>query len=121
MPLRRPDLPEPHYPNEDSMISRKFGREVANYFAGSPLNRLSFLRTDHAFLSTAFTHPSTTFLIFNKLNPLTKNPSELAYASYDEIKPLTGEDPYKKTEEELIKEYNSSTYIPQLVFLGLDS
>jgi len=121
MPLPRPDLPESHYPNEDSMLSRKFGREIANYFSGSPLNRVSFLRVDHTFLSTAFTHPSTSFLIFNKLNPLTKNPSELAYASYDEIKTLTGEDPYKKAEEELIKEYNSSTYIPQLVFLGLDS
>ena len=120
MPLPQPDLPEPHHPDEDSMLSRKFGREVANYFSGSPLNRVSFLRTDHTFLSAALTHPTTSFLVFNKLNPLTKNPSELAYASYNEVKSLIGEDPYHKKEEEILKEYNSSIYIPQLVFLGLD-
>src|SRR5579871_2782467 len=116
-----PDLPEPHHPNENSMLSRKFGREIANYFSGSPLNRVSFLRTDYAFLSAAFTHPSTSFLIFNNLNPLTKDPSELAYASYDEIKSLAGEDPYSKTEEELIKEYNSSLYIPYTTLFRSDS
>lgn len=33
---------------------------------------------------------------------------------------MIGEDPYVKTEEDQLKEYNSSIYIPQLVFLGLD-
>lgn len=44
----------------------------------------------------------------------------MAYASYKDVQPIIGEDPYSKSEEELIKEYNSSTYVPQLVFLGLD-
>ena len=30
-----PELPQPAYPDLDSMLSRKFGREVANYFAGT--------------------------------------------------------------------------------------
>lgn len=35
------------------------------------------------------------------------------------MQPLIGDDPYKKPEEEQLKEYNSSIYIPQLIFLGL--
>ena len=33
-PLPQPDLPEPAHPHVDSMLSRKFGKEVANYFSG---------------------------------------------------------------------------------------
>jgi len=87
---------------------------------GSPLNRVSFLRGDHAFLSSALKHPTTNFLIFNQLNPLSKSPTELAYASYQDVKPLIADDPYSKSEDDVVKQYNSSTYIPQLVFLGLD-
>lgn len=32
MPI--PEVPEPAHPNVDSMLSRKFGKEVANYFSG---------------------------------------------------------------------------------------
>jgi len=32
--LPQPELPEPAHPNVDSMLSRKFGKEVANYFSG---------------------------------------------------------------------------------------
>ncbi|KAF2496929.1 hypothetical protein BU16DRAFT_507644 [Lophium mytilinum] len=116
----QPALPEPAHAELDSMLSRKFGKEVANYFSGSPLNRVSFLRTDHAFLSQALKHPSTSFLLFNDLNPLVKSPTQLGYSIYKDVQPLIGEDPFKKSEEDLIKEYNSSTYIPQLIFLGLD-
>ncbi|KAL9003939.1 MAG: hypothetical protein Q9188_003210 [Gyalolechia gomerana] len=102
------------------MLSRKFGKEVANYFSGSPLNRVSFLRTDHKFLSAALNHPTTSFLLFNNLNPLAREPSHLSYVSYADVKPLIGEDSYSKTEEQMIAEYNSTTTIPQLLFLGLD-
>jgi NAD+ diphosphatase len=84
------------------------------------LNRVSFLRPDHAFLSQALKHPSTTFLLFNKLDPLIKSGSELAYAKFNEVQPIIGSDPFEKTEADVIKEYNSSTYVPQIVFLGLD-
>lgn len=33
---------------------------------------------------------------------------------------MIGDDPFGKSEEEMIKEYNSSISIPQLVFLGVD-
>jgi NAD+ diphosphatase len=84
------------------------------------LNRVSFLRADHAFISNALTHPSTSFLLFNDLAPLVKDPTQLAYATHEEIKPLIGENPFEKTEEEMIKEYNSAITLPLVLFLGLD-
>ncbi|KAI8933430.1 hypothetical protein NX059_010044 [Plenodomus lindquistii] len=118
--MPQPQLPEPAHPTVDSMLSRKFGKEVANYFSGSPLNRVSFLRADHTFLSSALKHPSTTFLAFNNLEPLVKSASELARLSFDDVKPVIGENPFERPEEDLIAQYNSSLYIPQIVFLGLD-
>ena len=87
---------------------------------GSPLNRVSFLRTDHKFLSAALKHPSTSFLLLNELAPLAHDATRLAYSSYNEVKSIIGEDPYSQSEDELISKYNSKNYIPQIVFLGLD-
>lgn len=84
------------------------------------MNRVSFLRPDHAFLSAALHHPSTTFLLFNKLEPLLKSPSELSQKKFDDVKPVIGNDPFERPEEDLIAQYNSSLYLPQIIFLGLD-
>lgn len=81
---------------------------------------MGFLRPDHQFLSSALNHPSTTFLLFNKLEPLTKSGSELARCTFADVKPLIGENPFEKSEEEVIAQYNSSLYVPQIIFLGLD-
>ncbi|GAW19110.1 hypothetical protein ANO14919_085940 [Xylariales sp. No.14919] len=113
-----PDLPI--LGADDSMLSRKFGREVANYFSGSPLNRVSFLRTDHAFLNAAFAHPSASFLLLDNYSPLAKDTTTLAYVSKEDIIPLTGPEPFKKTEEEQIKSFNSAVTQPIVLFLGLD-
>ncbi|KAI0911880.1 NUDIX hydrolase domain-like protein [Ustulina deusta] len=113
-----PDLPI--LAPDDSMLSRKFGREVANYFSGSPLNRVSFLRTDHGFLNAAFAHPSTSFLLLDNYSPLAKDTTTLAYVGKDDIVPLTGPEPFKKTEEEQIKSFNSAVTQPIVLFLGLD-
>ncbi|KAF2403086.1 hypothetical protein EJ06DRAFT_528047 [Trichodelitschia bisporula] len=119
-PAAQPDLPLSPHGEIDSMLSRKFGKEVANYFSGSPLNRVAFLRTDHTFLTQALHHPSTTFILFKDLNPLLKDPATLATVPYSTVKPLVGENPYLTPEAEQIAAYNSSTYIPTLIFLGLD-
>ncbi|KAI9707701.1 MAG: NADH pyrophosphatase [Candelina mexicana] len=116
----QPELPDAAHADLDSMLTRKFGKEVANYFSGSPINRVSFLRTDHPFLSAALKHPSTSFLLYKDLAPLAKGSTKLAYASYKEVVPIIGEDPYSKTEEQLLTEYNSTVSIPQMIFLGLD-
>lgn len=87
---------------------------------GSPLNRVSFLRTNSKFLSAAFIHPTTSFILLKELAPLAKDPTKLHYAALSDIKSLTGSDPYTKAEDDLIAEYNSTITIPQLVFLGLD-
>jgi NAD+ diphosphatase len=114
-------VPElPILPPDDSMLSVKFGREVANYFSGSPLNRLSFLRTDHDFLRTAFSHPSAAFLLMKSLDPLVKNDSHIAFVSRQDVESLTGPDPFGKPEEELIKEFNSDKTQPLILFLGVD-
>ncbi|KAI0431456.1 NUDIX hydrolase domain-like protein [Xylaria sp. FL1042] len=113
-----PDLPI--LASDDSMLSRKFGREVTNYFSGSPLNRVSFLRTDHTFLNAAFAHPSTSFLLLDNYSPLAKDTTTLAYVSKEDIVPLTGLEPFKKTEEEQIKSFNSAVTQPIVLFLGLD-
>ncbi|KAI1393798.1 NUDIX hydrolase domain-like protein [Hypoxylon trugodes] len=113
-----PDLPV--LVEDDSMLSRKFGREVANYFSGSPLNRVSFLRTDYGFLRAAFAHHDASFLLLNNLSPLTKDAANLAYVSRDVVVPLTGEEPFKNSEEEQLKDFNSAITQPIVLFLGID-
>lgn len=115
-----PDLPTPAHHDVDSMLNRKFGSEIANYFSGSPLNRVSFLRANHDFISNALTHPTTKFMLFDNLAPLAKDPANLAYATHNDIKDLIGDNPFDKTEEELIKQYNSSITLPLVLFLGLN-
>ncbi|KAK7970440.1 NADH pyrophosphatase [Apiospora saccharicola] len=115
--------PTPDLPNlvaDDSMLSRKFGRETANYFSGSPLNRVSFLRSDHAFLASAFSHPTASFLPMNNLSPAVKDASSLGYVTKAEIEPLTGAEPFKQTEEEWVKSFSSDVISPVILFLGLD-
>ena len=36
------------------------------------------------------------------------------------MKPVIGDNPFEKSEEEVIAQYNSSLYVPQIIFLGLD-
>lgn len=49
-----------------------------------------------------------------------RDPANLAYASHADVKPLIGQNPFEKSEEELIKEFNSEKSTPLVLFLGLD-
>ena len=119
MGIPTPDLPI--LEAEDSMLSKKFGRELSNYFAGSPLNRVGFLRSDHAFLRSAFSHPSARFLLLNELAPLVdESQRRLAYVGNPEVTPFTGTDPFEKSEEQMIKDFNSDEFKPLILLLGLD-
>lgn len=84
------------------------------------MNRVSFLRADHTFLSSALRHPSTTFILFKSIEPLLSSPTSLARVSYSDVEPIIGKDIFNTTEDDVIAQYNSSLYIPQIVFLGLD-
>ncbi|KAK4210953.1 NUDIX hydrolase domain-like protein [Rhypophila decipiens] len=106
-----------------SLLSQKFGRETANYFSGSPLNRVSFLRGERDFLRAAFSHPSARFLLLKNLAPLVQkdDSSQLAFVSLREVEALTGNDPFEKSEEDMIREYDSSRRPgPVILFLGVD-
>ncbi|EAW14770.1 NAD(+) diphosphatase [Aspergillus clavatus NRRL 1] len=115
-----PQVPTPAHILADSMLSRHFGKETVNYFSSSPLNRLSFLRSEHPFLSAALKHPSTRFVLLKDLAPLTRSPAELYYAKYNEVRKLVPEDVYDRPEEDMIKEFDSRKTSAQLIFLGLD-
>lgn len=71
-------------------------------------------------MSSALKHPTTTFILFDQLNPLTTSPANLAYRPFEDVKPLIGDNPYAKSEKEMIEEYDSSKTTPQMIFLGLD-
>ena len=59
-------------------------------------------------------------MVFKNLSPLVKTPSEISYASYSDLKPLIPTNPYEKSEEDLIREFDSRKKTPQLIFLGID-
>ncbi|KAL4903431.1 hypothetical protein BDW74DRAFT_40402 [Aspergillus multicolor] len=113
-------LPNPAHVQADSMLARRFGKETVNYFSSSPLNRLSFLRSDHPFLSAALKHPTTRFVVLKDLAPLTRSPTELYYAKFNEVRKLISETIYDKSEEEILKEHDSRKTEPHLIFLGVD-
>lgn len=52
---------------------------------------------------------------------MAKDPTNIVYATYEDVRSFVGtDDPYAKSEEELIAEYNSTDFTPQVLFLGLD-
>jgi NAD+ diphosphatase len=87
---------------------------------GSPLNRLSFLREDPSFISTALTHPSSQIVLLSNLAPLAKTPSKLHYASYRDIESLIPSAFFSMCERDAIQCFDSSNVPPLLVFLGID-
>ncbi|KAJ5562989.1 hypothetical protein N7461_001750 [Penicillium sp. DV-2018c] len=113
-------IPNPAHTLADSMLSRHFGRETVNYFSSSPINRLSFLRSDHPFLSAALKHPSARFVLLKNLAPLTPSPAQLHYAKYEDVQKLVPRDAFDTPEEEMIKNFDSRKTQATLIFLGLD-
>ncbi|KAF3479535.1 peroxisomal NADH pyrophosphatase NUDT12 [Arthroderma uncinatum] len=114
------NMPKPAHADADTLLSRKFGKETVNYFSSSPLNRVSFLRSDNLLLSSALKHPSTKFLLFNQLAPLSQTFAQLYYASYQEIEAFVPLNIFDKPEKEIIQTYDSGKAAPLVVFLGLN-
>lgn len=85
-----------------------------NFYGGSPLNRLSWLRTSQAFLNAIVALPSTKWLLFNAGQPLTSSdggkPAPI-FLSLDDVVPLLGPAPYfgqGQTEGSLIPDKDTS-------------
>lgn len=115
-----PMLPElPLLQNDDSMLSRRFGKETTNYYAGSNINRISFLRADASFLQQASKSPRARYLALHNLGPLVKDQSAIALLTLEDLAPLLGPDPFALSEDESIKRFDSSKKSPLVVFLGL--
>ncbi|GAA5823467.1 hypothetical protein JCM10212_007164 [Sporobolomyces blumeae] len=70
---------------------------MENYYAGNPLNRLSYLRSSPAFLTSALRSPKSTFLVLDRLQPLctpldpTSNRREFVRVSWDVVRPYVGD------------------------------
>lgn len=71
---------------------------TVNFYNGSKLNRLSWLRNDAKFLNNALHSPRTRFVLLQNLNPLTHKEANgehkaesLATMSWEEIKPFVME------------------------------
>jgi NAD+ diphosphatase len=58
--------------------------------------------------------------VFKNIEPLLKSPTELARLKFDDVKAIIGQEPFSRSEDEVIAQYNSSLYLPQVIFLGLD-
>ncbi|KAH9484377.1 NAD-capped RNA hydrolase [Psilocybe cubensis] len=69
-----------------------------NMYGGSPLNRLSWLRTSHSFLNAVITVPSTKWLLFKAGEPLVASSGSSKpypiYLSTADVKSFLGPEPY---------------------------
>lgn len=59
-------------------------------------------------------------MLLNNLAPLTRSPAELYTAKYDEVRRLVAPDFFDRSEEDMIKNFDSRKTNPNLIFLGLD-
>lgn len=101
-----PLVPEsPALQADVSMLTRRFGKEVVNYYAGSHLNRYSFLRSDAAFLAAAAASPAARFVVLSGL---------------DRVSSLIGADPFALSDARAVEQFDSSAppARPLVVFLG---
>ncbi|KPV78091.1 uncharacterized protein RHOBADRAFT_50603 [Rhodotorula graminis WP1] len=77
---------------------------MENYYAGNPLNRLSYLRSSASFLSSALDSPKARFLALDNLSPLSRTASDgvrhLEYLAFADVRDYIGD--------------------PKLVFHGID-
>lgn len=105
-----------------------------NFLGGSPLNRLSWLRTSQVFIDAILRSPSTRWILFNSGKPLVVSHKgqptsrSLARLTTAEIKPLLSPEPYLGQAENVgdIAPHGASALEvarlrgPKIVFLGLE-
>ncbi|KAI7869151.1 NUDIX hydrolase domain-like protein [Spinellus fusiger] len=105
--------------HHDTSMSFHYPTNTKNYFAGSPLNRLSWYRSDKPLLRRLARSQHSKFILFSESNPLfsVKN-RELHMATYEEIASFIEiADSEKDTEETESLRFKDELL---LVFLGID-
>ncbi|KAI0088143.1 NUDIX hydrolase domain-like protein [Irpex rosettiformis] len=102
-----------------------------NFFAGSPLNRLSWLRQSPIFLNAIVSSPATRWIVFNDGKPLmatgTSGPTTLARLSTNDVRPWLGLEPIfsqgqhegSVADPEVTSLQSSRLHGPPIIFLGL--
>lgn len=81
------------------LFDHKYHSRV-NFFAGSPLNRLSWLRSSHPFLNAVIVSPATRWVLFKSGQPLVMAPANdpversIVYLTTDDVKPFLGSEPF---------------------------
>ncbi|KAI0368308.1 hypothetical protein BV20DRAFT_969354 [Pilatotrama ljubarskyi] len=75
------------------------GEAYVNFLGGSPLNRLSWLRTSQPFLNAIVHAPTTRWLVFKEGQPLlhsqpSASKQSLARLTTTDVKPLLGSEPF---------------------------
>lgn len=106
--------------------------DYVNFFSGSPLNRLSWLRTSEPFLNSIVTSSKTRWLLLNGGQPLlatntSTQKRSLARLTTADVRPLLGLEPYFAQGEKLgsaaepgVPALEASRFHgPPIVFLGL--
>ncbi|ORZ07094.1 NUDIX hydrolase domain-like protein [Absidia repens] len=83
-----------------------------NFFAGSPLNRYGWYRTNNDKLNQLVKASNARFILLNKLDPLFDQDNKLYFAPYDQVAGLIGEFSDDTTTEDSLR--------PRLIFLGVD-
>ena len=111
---------------DGSLLCQRFGPELVHYGSGSPLNRVSFLRTDADFLRAAACDAEAQYVVLNELDPLVAAGDEmkLRCLGYEEIQAgLMGgkSPPFSLSKEETLARFAEGKPLdPLIVFLGLE-
>lgn len=105
--------------DDGSALSKKFGPGLTNYYSGSPLNRVSFLREDHGFISAAFSSPDAQFIVLHDFSPLVQDSATIKAVGREDILSITGENPFGSSEKELMAAFDSTVTKPLIIFLGI--
>ncbi|BFZ53914.1 NADH pyrophosphatase [Savitreella phatthalungensis] len=103
----------------DALLTKRFGKETINFFAGSTLNRFSFKRQDQKFLKECFDEKSARFLAFKELDPLADQQGKLVLLERKDVADIV-QDAYALSDEEKVKTWSAEDDTVTLVFLGCD-
>ena len=119
---------------EGNSTDASFRQPSVNFLGGSPLNRLSWLRTSQVFIGATLRSPATRWILFKSGQPLLvfhkdrPRGRSLARLTTADVKPLLGPEPYLgqgQTDGEIAPDGVSALEVarlrgPKIVFLGLE-